>query len=255
MNRKRIGLIIVFNLMFFIVLILISFITIDKIFLDSKPSTTTTTTTTTKPVVEETKTKEEMLATMIEIPDDNFDRAEADAMKIRMTLVNHDILQALYQAEARFIFTKGRVVDEPSLVHLIGQEYQGIRFEDASGIAYGKRAYTQIGRSRWGGTNGGATELHEVAHVIDRFLMINSPSSTFEFREIVDQEKTLLFPNHIYFHSPIEFFAEAFNIFMFREFCAFAGAKINRAPLTIAYFENFVNNFDIEETVVGSWRQ
>ncbi len=163
-----------------------------------------------------------VLNVFVELPQDQYDIAEAQNMMNRISNIPIQYLKKLIEDGVRLRLINNPLTDEPEYEYLKGVvprgwEATGLTWDDVPG-AGGHLIIARIGYSAEGMGHGSyCLELHEVAHLIDyHFFNLYGFSSTDPaFQAICEAEDEVLFPGNDYFEYDEEFFAEAFVMYYF----------------------------------------
>ncbi|MFZ5351628.1 MAG: anthrax toxin lethal factor-related metalloendopeptidase [Bacillota bacterium] len=178
-----------------------------------------------------------------ELPDEDYDMVEVNAILDRIALIPPRILDKLMDNGEGIRLVSGRITDETEYTHLRGVvprgwESTGLTWDDVPGVG-GRPIIVRIGYSEMGKGHGSHNlELHEISHRIDA---ITSPyiSNTADFQSIWKEESDEVFgsqSNAFYFLDySEEYFAEAYTMYLLN---AETSTQLrDNAPKTVKLFE------------------
>lgn len=158
---------------------------------------------------------------LVVLPKGEYDRAEAQAMIGRIALIHPYILRGLIQEKVKIKLTGGPITNEPEMakykgVTPRGWEGTGLTWDDAPGSG-GNPVILRIGYSDFGNGHGSVNlELHETAHVIDKYIF-DDVSQSAAFKEIWKKEVKTIFQENEYYQYLEEYFAESLAIYYFAD--------------------------------------
>ncbi|MFU0824190.1 anthrax toxin lethal factor-related metalloendopeptidase [Clostridium sp.] len=178
---------------------------------------------------------------LIVLPEEHYDKLEAEKMIDRLKRIPYPILEELLESDVKIILSNTNITGVHEYTHLKGVtprgwENTGKTWDDVPG-AGGKPVVARIGYSNPGEAHGAVNlELHETAHAIDAYVFDNISSSQ-SYKSIWNKEVYNLFGNDPYFvNYPEEYFAETFAMYYLDE----EQNQIlkEKAPLTYEFIKN-----------------
>lgn len=166
--------------------------------------------------------KECLVALIVHLPEESFDKKEASTIQNRLLQLPEKILVDLITHDIQVVLTTGLITDIPDFTYLKnvtprGWEGTNLTWDDVPGIGGTHSVVIRIGHSEKGkGHNSVNLELHELAHSIDQIIK-NFLSNTNEFHRVWKNESKILFPKQEYYQNQDEYFAETFAMYFLSE--------------------------------------
>lgn len=191
---------------------------------------------------------ENIISKLIILPQESYDKTEADRIIERISRIYPRILNGLLSKGIHIKLINIPITYLPEYAYLKGMiprgwDGTGKTWDDVPGVS-GNPIAIRIGYSEPGKGHGAVNlELHETAHTVDGYLF-KGISGTKEFKEIWKKEVSDLFGENSYFLDyPDEYFAEAFAMFYLDNKHKYELSY--KAPLTFKFIEH------LEEIKIG----